>query len=505
MMPLTRRLLLGALAGLAGLAGLALSFPALAQQPRPTLTVGQTFIAGGLDPAEGSAGWALVSHGVAEQLFAVSREGTVVPRLASGAVRTGDTTWDVQLTEGRFFSDGSPVDAEAVAAALNRSGELNPTARASAGPLTFTVTAPLTLTVETERPTPILPSILAEWAMPVYRMTDTGPVFTGPYAIAAFDPGARLSLTPNPHYARAAERPDVTVIRVADAQALALGLQAGELDLAFNLPVEMLPMLERSDALTIKSFPVEYQYMLWMNTRSPALSDPRVRQAIDRAISRADLAQAARAGIPATGAYAPRFPFAADLAAPHDLEAAALLLDRAGWLPGNDGLRRKAGETLTLRLLAYPQRPDLVTFQPVVRAALEDLGITVSTAVTESPSEAARGSDWDLFLWAQHTAPAGDPGFFLSLFLSTDGANNYSGWSDPDFDAVLARLGAEADPARRADVAREAQAIIAAGVPVSFLLTPEWHVGLSKRLAGYEPWGSDYYVIRDDFGLGLVQ
>lgn len=34
---------------------------------------------------------------------------------------------------------------------------------------------------------------------------------------------------------------------------------------------------------------------------------------------------------------------------------------------------------------------------------------------------------------------------------------------------------------------------------MSNLVTPEWHVGLSDRLKTYEPWGSDYYVIRADF------
>ena len=35
-------------------------------------------------------------------------------------------------------------------------------------------------------------------------------------------------------------------------------------------------------------------------------------------------------------------------------------------------------------------------------------------------------------------------------------------------------------------------------VPVSNLVTPFWHVGLSDRMKDYEPWGSDYYVIRSD-------
>lgn len=496
-MILSRRALLAA--------ALAASIAQPAAAERDHLRAGLTFLAGGLDPAEGSAGWALVSHGVAEQLFTVSREGAVVPLLAEKARREGDTVWQVTLTESRFFSDGAPVDAESVAAALNRTGAANPAARASAGRLTATPIDALSLRIETERPTPILPSILAEWAFPIYRETPDGLVFTGPFAVSGFEAGARMMLTPNPYFPRADERPDVTLIRVADAQALALALRAGEIDFAFNLPVETLPMLRADERLTVRSFPVEYQYMMWMNTRRGALADTRVRQAIDRAISRDDLARAARAGIPATGAFPERFAFAAEVGTEHDADAAASLLDAAGWTLGGDGLRRKDGEALSLTLWAYPQRPDLLTFQPVIRAALEDLGITVAIRVTDAPTDAARGGDFDLFLWAQHTAPAGDPAFFLSLFLGSEGANNFSGWADPAFDAVLERLGAEADPAARAALAREAQAIIAYGAPVAFLLTPEWHVGLSERLADYEPWGSDYYVIRADFGLSLGQ
>ncbi|MEM8949878.1 MAG: peptide-binding protein, partial [Pseudomonadota bacterium] len=149
-------------------------------------------------------------------------------------------------------------------------------------------------------------------------------------------------------------------------------------------------------------------------------------------------------------------------------------------------------------LWAYPQRPDLVTFQPVIRAALADLGIAVRTQVTEAPGDVAGSGDFDLFLWAQHTAPAGDPGLFLSLFFETDATRNYSGWSDPDYDATIAELRSAVDPSARIALAQRAQELLAEGAPVSFLVTPEWHVGLSPALAGYEPWGADYYVIRPD-------
>ena len=268
--------------------------------------------------------------------------------------------------------------------------------------------------------------------------------------------------------------------------------------MAFNLPVETLSMLEATDG-RIVSFPVAYQYMMWMNTRTPALSDPRVRRAIDLAVSREDLVTAAQAGVPATGAFAARaIPSRPRARCPMTLDAAAALLDESGWAPGEDGVRMRDGKPLELVLYAYPQRPDLVTFQPVIRAALAEIGIAVTTQVTESPSDVATSGEFDLFLWAQHTAPAGDPGLFLSLFFETDAARNYSGWSNAAYDSLIAELRAEGNPQARIDLALRAQEMIAAEAPVSFLVTPEWHVGLSPALAGYEPWGSDYYVIRPD-------
>jgi peptide/nickel transport system substrate-binding protein len=465
------------------------------------LRVGKTFIAAATDPAQGSAGWALVSHGIADQLFRVDRNGEIVGNLASDAARIDDLTWQVNLVPDRAFSDGSPVTAGAVADALNRTVSENPAARASAGALTFEAQDDTVLVITSERPTPVMPSILAEWAFPVYLYDDGELHFTGPFKIEDFTPGSRLDLVPNPHYPDAGSRKPAQITRIADGQSLALALRAGELDLAFHLPVESLGMLQAGDGITVKSFPVEYQYMMWMNTRSQALADPRVRRAIDLAVDREALIAAARAGQVAHGAFSQVFPFAADTPAAHDLAAAAALLDEAGWIREGGGPRMRDGERLSLTLVAYPQRPDLVTFQPLIRAALTELGIDVTTRITESPTDAARAGEFDLFLWAQHTAPAGDPGFFLSLFLGSEGANNYSGWSNDAFDALLAELAGTEDPQARNAIAQRAQAVIAEEAPVAFLVTPEWHVGLSARLSGYEPWGSDYYVIRSDFGM----
>ena len=463
------------------------------------IVVGQTFIADGTDPANGSVGWALTSHGVGENLFTVDQDGHVVPLLAESATPDGDS-WIVRLQPERYFADGTLVTAADAAASLGRTNEQNAAAQASLGRAQFEVIDEQTLRITPERPVPVMASVLAEWPLVVYKLTDGEPVFSGPYEIAKVNPGDSLSLRPNAFYAGAASRPDILLKRFADPQSLALAFETGELDLAFNLPAEAADGL-RSRGFTVRSFPVAYQYMMWMNTRVPHLADGAVRRALDLAIDRDLLVRAVNGGQPATGAFASFFPFAPETPRPHDPAKAAALLDAAGWIENGDKVRVKDGRPLNVTLTAYPQRPDLLTFLPVIKAMLADVGVGVETRVSEAVTQVATSGDFDLLLWAQHSAPAGDPSFFLNMFLRSGAGNNHSGYSSPRYDALLDGFDKLADPAERTSLAMEAQEILFEDAPVAFLTTPEWHVGVSERLAHYKVWGSDYYVIRPDLTL----
>ncbi len=466
-----------------------------------TLRVGETFLTSGLDPAKGSNGWALVSHGVGEKLFGVDKDGRLVPELATGAQRTGELTWTVELHPGRKFSDGTPVSAQAVAAGLANTIAKNKAAQATGGRLSFEALGDLTLKVTTEKPVPVIQALFAEWPLVVYYLRDDGPaVFSGPYQVAGFTADISLDLAPNPHFPGTDKRSDVALTRFGDAQTMALAFEAGELDLAFGLPSEVVSRLKTNPDLVVKSFPVGYQYLAFLNTQRAPFTDVKVRQAIDLAIDRNQLVAAINGGAPATGAYAPYFPFAPKAPRPTDTARAAALLDEAGWQTGPDGRRAKNGEALKLTIMTYPQRPDLVTMMPVIKAALANLGMEIETRVVENPNEAGAEGDFDIFLWAQHTAPNGDPAFFLSSMLRSGAALNYSRYADPAFDAMLDRFAVSGDAEERAALALDAQQKLFEDVPASFLVSPEWHIGLSKRLENYEPWGSDYHVLRADIG-----
>lgn len=471
--------------------------PAAAQE---ALKIGATFLLGSTDPTAGSAGWALASHGVGEKLFMVDKDGKLVPELAASAERNGDLEWTITLQSGRHFSDGTPVTAAAIAEGFANTFEKSKTAAATGGKLSFEAVDDLELKVTTEKPVPLIQALFAEWPLVAYTLNDAGgAIYTGPYAITELRPDSHLDLAPNAHFDDA-ERSPITLRKFGDAQTMALAFEAGELDLAFGLPSEVLSRLKANPDLTVKSFAVGYQYFGFLNTDRPALSDPLVRQAVDLAIDREQLVAAINAGQPATGAFAPYFPFAPKEPRPFDLEKAAALLEEAGWTAGADGMRAKDGQPLRLEAFAYPQRPDLVTMLPVVKAALAKVGIDVGTQVVENLNEVAASGEFDIFLWAQHTAPSGDPAFFLNSMLRSDAPLNHARYDSEEFDNIIAGFATSGDAEQRAEIALDAQQKLFEDVPITFLVSPAWHVGVSERLVDYEPWGSDYHVIRPDMG-----
>jgi ABC-type transport system substrate-binding protein len=89
--------------------------------------------------------------------------------------------------------------------------------------------------------------------------------------------------------------------------------------------------------------------------------------------------------------------------------------------------------------------------------------------------------------------------WFLSALFRSDGGNNHSNLKSATIDALLDALSKAKDHQVRVAMTADAHSEILNEVPVSNLITPFWHVGLSERVKDYyEPWGSDYYVIRAD-------
>ena len=189
--------LLTALLTLALAVGMMTGF-AFAEAQRDTITIGVTNVIDKVDPTYGGNPWSLTADGISETIYMQDVNGNLVSHLAEDLVQVDDLTWELTLKDGVKFSDGSTVDAQAVADGMNAVMAANPNASATAGVITFAAKDDRTVTLTTERRTTVMKSILAEWANVVFKGdAETGYVFTGPYALANLNPGVSVSLTPN--------------------------------------------------------------------------------------------------------------------------------------------------------------------------------------------------------------------------------------------------------------------------------------------------------------------
>jgi peptide/nickel transport system substrate-binding protein len=466
-----------------------------------TIVVGKTFMASSTDPTSGSTAWALTSHGIAEKLFTLNQTGDIVGQVAESVSKVSDYVWDVTLKSGYQFSDGTEVNAEHVAECLNELNTLNPSAQASLDIMNVTAQSNLIVRIESTRQTHVMDSVLAEWVFVVYYHDGNDFVYTGPYIVEDFVDGDHIDLIPNSLYPQSDLRPMVQVRKYPDGYELAEAFEDLNVDVGFHLPIDTLDEVRSMDGADVKTFEVGYHYMMFYNTLKQ-MDDVIVRQAIDVAIDRNALVQALEGGH-ATRSLFPDYSafFSDDSDTAGNKSKAEALLDEAGWTLSNS-TRSKDGVELTIDLVAYPHRPGLVIMQPLIHDMLTALNITVNSILT--------GDDWDetqaiidngtfdVLMWAQNTLPAGDPAWFLSSFFRSDGGNNLAGFNSTEVDSLLDELAITEGHHNRVMATWTAQDAILEEVPVSNLATPSWHVGLSDRVGDYEPWGSDYYVIRAD-------
>ena len=470
-----------------------------------TIVIGNTSIIDTVDPVHnGSNAWSLTADGVSETVFMQDKDGNLVSRFVDSIEQKDDLTWEIKLKSGVKFSDGTDVDAQAFCDSMNSIMQNNEMASSSAGMITFTATDDATVTLTTERETTVMPSVLCEYNMVVCKDNgDSSYVFTGPYVIDSMDPGVELDLVPNEYYDdRAADRSNVVIKGFSDAATMQQAFESGEIDMAFTVTPETAGILQ-GEGYTTKDFDAGYQYFMVVNSKeNETLSDLKLRQAINVGINREDMVTALKGGRVANGFFAQYYSFAGDVQETYDPEQAKSLLEEAGYTDTDgDGFVDKDGEKLTLKLVTYPSRPDLSVLMQLVVSELNDIGIDATTEMTDSIGNYVKTEEFDIAFWAQHTAPTGEPTYSLSQFFRTGAAYNNNEYSNEKVDELLDQMGTLPAGEEKDNLAKQVQQIISEDLPVIYLVDPQWHIAVSDKLANYEPYNGDYYVVNAELGL----
>jgi peptide/nickel transport system substrate-binding protein len=324
-----------------------------------------------------------------------------------------------------------------------------------------------------------------------------GVVGYGPYIFDSWDVGSQITLVKNPNWDGQAPAWDKIILRfITDSAQMVNALEAGEIDVAFNFADDQVPKYSAIDGVNVFKTDGVYGDAVWMNVGNgghPALTDPKVREAIVRAIDRKTLAeQLVGPGVGVPKSWASAQYWADDLPFwDYDEAKANQLLDEAGWVDSNgDGTRDKDGTELVLRFYTTT-RQIRIDYQTVIQEYLNKVG--VGTQLLPVPSNilfadfSQRGildtGDFDLAIFALSTNPL-SPAFDAPTWFGCDGVptaanpsgNNGWGSCDPEFDRLDLQILSTVDPAKRLDLAHQAQQhFFDMGFWQGLYLRPEWY------------------------------
>lgn len=329
---------------------------------------------------------------------------------------------------------------------------------------------------------------------------DTHPVGTGPFAFVDYRPDMAVRFRAFDGYWGGRAAIDRLAFAVTPNAAVRFNkLRAGECHVMAAPGPSDLARIEAAPELELlhqEGMNVSY---LAFNTARPPLDDVRVRRALSMAIDKRTLVDAVfrGAGQPARGPLPPTlWGYVADLpTVPYDPDGARRLLAEAGH-PGGLAI------DLWYMPVTRPYMPNAKRVAEMMRADLEAIGVAVTL----------RTAEWDAYRNAlaqgEHmtgilgwSGDNGDPDNFLHALLSCTaarpGGGNMARWCDPAFDALIERAKRTADPAERARLYGEAQAVFAAELPWLPIAHSVVFTALRREVRGYRQSPFGFHLFRD--------
>jgi ABC-type transport system substrate-binding protein len=295
---------------------------AVAAGPKPggTLSIGLAQDPAIVDPIRtGTFTERQLSTPVYEPLFDIDPSGKAVPFLAESFTVSDDVkTWRIKLRPGIKFHDGTPLDATAVLANLERTS--NPANRCRCLPQMadfkeWKAIDALTVEIVLKTPNAALPTMLADapgiMVSPTAFKADpqgigTKPVGTGPFKFVEWVRNSRFVVERNPDYWQTGKPYlDKLVFRgMQNTETREAAFKSSQTDIILQPSMHFISTMKgdkRHQVLSPAGFGTEGVYM---NAKKPPLDDIRVRWAVAHAMDRELINRTLGFGVP-TLAYSP--------------------------------------------------------------------------------------------------------------------------------------------------------------------------------------------------------
>ncbi|SDU31935.1 ABC transporter substrate-binding protein [Stappia sp. ES.058] len=441
----------------------------------------------------------IVYASLCDKLVDITPDLEIIPQLATGWSWSDDgLTLTMDLREGVTFHDGTPFDAEAVKANIDRSKNMPESRRKSEVKSieSVAVTGPYQVAFSLSAPDATLLAQFADRAGMMLSPTATAsagtdfgakPVCSGPFSFVERIQQDRIVLAKFADYwnADAINFDTVTFLPIPDTTVRLANLRAGDLDMLERLAATDAAAVKGDDGLVYaEAVSLGYQGIT-VNVDNGARGDnpfgnePKLRQAFSLSLDRDAINQVVFEGAFAPGnqPFPPTSPWY-DKSHPvpaRDVAKAKELMKEAGY------------ETLDVEV-QVANNPVQTQMMQVVQAMAAEAGFNVKLKSMEFASlladQSAGNYQGSQVGWSGRVDPDGN----IHQFMTCKGGINDSKYCNPEVDRLLNAARTSNDLAERKKSYDAARDILANDMPIIYLYHPTWIWALDGKIEGFTPY-----------------
>jgi peptide/nickel transport system substrate-binding protein len=464
-----------------------------------------------LDPARtGDYSANTVGTNLCESLLRLETDWSTSPGLASSIVQKDPVTVVITVRDGVTFWDGSPLTAGDVVYSLRRHtdpGVASYAAHVFTNVASIDATGELEVTVRFRTPDvqfvpdmagvpgTIVQKAFTSKAGQAFGTATGGLMCTGPFKLASWQNGQKISLRRNDTYwdgTRKARAAAFDFVFLTDHSTLTSALLAGEADGVYGAPVGSIAALQRSDAGTLYFGPSTETFSLGAIAADGPIADPRIRQALDLAIDKTAYVTSVL-----KGAGQPLRTFTPPLAwqgspakAVYDAGYAALPDTAKADLESAKKLVAEAAPSRTALVIATPAGDQsLLQTATIAQAAAQQIGLNLTVKQLQPAEFAGLFYDPNLRQGIDLIATTGYlevPGalYYAPGFVLKGAPFNWTNYEDPAVTRNIMAAVSETDPAKSAERFVAAQAVFGPAKLQITLAGSHNRLFLGKRITG---------------------
>ena len=328
--------------------------------------------------------------------------------------------------------------------------------------------------------------------------------YSGPFTVTSYDASSTtVTMEPNPLWWGNKPKLDKIVFKYVSFDQQPTAFANGETDFVdVSSNTAGYALVAATPNTDVRNAPGPNFRHITFNSKSPALSDLKVREAIAQGIDRDAIAASDLAGMPITPDSVRKnsnlfmqtqegyTDWAAKTGIKYDPAAAKATLEGDGYTMGPNGFYQKDGQDLTIRFAMLSNTPASENEYQMVSAQLKQIGINVTQQVVNTQTDwpgvlTSYNFDIIAFAWMGTAWPLRD----IGQIYGTGSDSNFAQLTIPTVDTLIPQIATETDPAKRLTLAQQADQAIWEAVHTLPLYERPSLIATPSNLANFGSWG----------------